>query len=65
MKNIIKETIQLIKQIFSYFPILIGLSLILLGFIGWNKQRIFLLVDKNKINIKEEDLKACSEFLCL
>lgn len=50
----------MIKQIFSYFPILIGISLILLGFIGCNKQKIFLLA---KINIREEDLKACSEFI--
>lgn len=51
----------MIKQIFYYFPILIGISFILLGFIGWNKQKIFLLVDKNKMNVKKEDLKACSE----
>ncbi|WP_160691699.1 hypothetical protein [Clostridium sp. C2-6-12] len=48
----------MIKQIFSYLPILIGISLILLGFTGWNKQKILLLV---KINIREEELKACSE----
>jgi len=50
-----------IKQFFSYFPILIGVSLILLGFIGWKKQKIFLLVDKNKINIKKENIKGFTE----
>jgi calcineurin-like phosphoesterase len=50
-----------IKQIFAYCPILIGISLISLGFIGWKKQKIFLNVDKNKIYIKEENIKEFTE----
>lgn len=51
----------MIESVFSYIAMIIGILLVLLGVIGWKMQKIFLLGDKKKINIKEKNIKGLIE----
>lgn len=50
----------MIREVFLLF---IGVPLIVLGFIVWKKEKIYLLSSKYKRNMKEENMKEFTESL--
>lgn len=47
--------------IFSYGIVVLGFSIILVGIMIWKKQNVNLIHGKNKIDIKNEDIKEYTE----
>lgn len=51
----------MIDVIITVFVLFLGLLIISLGLIIWKKQKLSLIRSKNKITIKEEDIKGYTE----